>query len=155
INTALKNAQIGPAVKSGREAAVKVVGLMRDTIETLPPQKVIDVYVAKKKKPKDMWPDLKGKTIEVCATGCKFLAMLWESAWAAGNGRAIPDSELKAIPTDTLMKMYGPEKKDTFARSMWLDDMVKAGIGVVGSGGTKKSSGKSPAKRAARAPART
>lgn len=127
VNKGAGKWKASPQVKNGKEAARAVVGLMRETFAALPPAKILDVFDAVGKKPKAMWPDLKQKTIATFVRGSLNLAMLWESAWKQGNGDKIASSKLAAIPTGALMNLYND---DNFVKSMWLDEMVQAGLGL-------------------------
>jgi hypothetical protein len=127
VNAELAGWKAKPSVKGGAAAAVATVGIMRNTIQTLPPQEVIDVFKATKADTKKMWEKLGPKTVKCIARGCKTLAQLWESAWKEGKGSKIPKTKLKAIRPSILKGLY--ERKD-FVESMWLDEMVKAGVGI-------------------------
>src|SRR6185503_5704058 len=127
VNAELGGWKAKPRVQGGAAAAVATVGIMRNTIQTLPPQEVIDVFKATKADTKKMWEKLGPRTVKCIARGCKTLAELWESAWKEVKGSKIPKTKLKAIKPSTLKGLY--ERKD-FVESMWLDEMVKAGIGI-------------------------
>lgn len=104
-----------------KEAAKAVIALMNQTVKNLPPLTVVQVWAAQSGAGKfdRMWDALKGKTIENIANGCHTLATLWESAWSAGNGAAIPDSKLKEQDRGQLQKRYSTK---TFAQSFKLGD---------------------------------
>jgi hypothetical protein len=55
-----------------------------------------------------MWAKLGGRTTDVMVEGARALAMVWDSAWAAGGG---PDLSADAIPqqainADTMRELY-------------------------------------------------
>ena len=76
-------------VKTGYEAALKTITLMRSTFSKLPPQDLLDTYlgIGKNEKPADvLWRQFGRKTISAMQSGTHLLAVLWESAWLAGEG---------------------------------------------------------------------
>jgi hypothetical protein len=127
VNKAVGAWKASPQVKSGKEAAGAIVGLMRDTFKAVPPDTIIDAYNAAGQKPKAMWPALKQDTIAAFVRGTQNLAMLWESAWRQGGGDKIAPNKLGPIATDKLMSLYNDRN---FVKSFWLDEMVAAGIGL-------------------------
>jgi hypothetical protein len=100
---------------------------MRETYATLPPLDIIEVY-RESSGPKAMWSPLKDRTVKCFVKGSQNLAVLWESAGKEGNGSKVPNSKLVKVDTDTLKGFYNDRE---FAKAMWLDDMVEAGIGIV------------------------
>ena len=109
---------IGPASK---DAAVRVVKLMKKTFQNLKPEEVIDSWkaAAGSGKYNKMWADLGTQTVKNIAEGSKVMAILWQSAWINGNGNQIADSELKEISKQKLMDLYNLK---TFAESFRLKD---------------------------------
>jgi hypothetical protein len=77
-------------VQTGREAAIATIKLMRDTFKALPPAKIVQAYVNVGKGGKaastKLWSLFGRQTIGVMQDGTHLLAVLWESAWAAGGG---------------------------------------------------------------------
>ena len=106
---------------TGKDAAVRVIQLMKKTIQSLPPEDVITSWknAAGQGKYDKMWADLGTRTIKNIAEGCKVMAILWQSAWTAGNGSSIKDTDLKEITQQKLMSLYN---KKTFAESFRLRD---------------------------------
>jgi hypothetical protein len=112
-------------VTTGQQAAVATVALMDRSAKRIPPPTLIDAYIAlgggKSAAVIDgLWSKFGTKTVEVMADGANVLAMLWDSAWAAGGGGAIPQSKLKAVPTARLMTLY---KNHDFVPSLDLDSI--------------------------------
>jgi len=109
---------IGP---SSKDAAIRVIKLMKKTNQTLKPEEVIDSWKAAAGTGKydKMWADLGTQTIKNIAEGSKVMAILWQSAWINGNGNQIADSELKEISKQKLMSLYN---RKTFAESFRLRD---------------------------------
>ena len=105
----------------GAGAAWEIVHLMRASIATLPPSAIIAAFddVAGTGRIAHMYEVLGDRTITCLAAGVRTLARLWASAWYEGDGAAIPDSQLVAIPTATLMAMY---ENKAFVPSFELDD---------------------------------
>lgn len=104
-----------PAIKSGHDAAVRTVELMRETLRLLPPEEITSKYKEwsqdhpKREVSKLMWEAFGERTIEVMALGCRTLADLWEAAWQnarVDEGNRIADSELVAVNEDRLTEIY-------------------------------------------------
>ncbi|CPZ41563.1 Uncharacterised protein [Mycobacteroides abscessus] len=57
------------------------------------------------------------------ADSARTLAMIWDSAWAAGNGDKIKKSALQAIPHDRLRELY---QQRQFVESLDLDHVETA-----------------------------
>ena len=104
-----------------KEAAQRVITLMNETVKRLPPLTVVDVWAGESGRGKydRMWDALGAKTIKNIAQGCYTLAVLWESAWRAGNGTAIAQGKLRAIDPADLQKRYNNK---AFAPSYKLGD---------------------------------
>jgi hypothetical protein len=94
-------------IEDGFTAAVRVVGLMRDTFKLLPPTDIVEAYLHFKGKRKDradyMWKKFGAKTIKAMQAGTHLLAVLWESAWAQGDG----ESNVRATTTVTKDQAMG------------------------------------------------
>lgn len=127
LNEALKKKKAKADVSSGHEAAVSVVELMRQTIKTLPPERLVEVYPIKplSQTPSEraavLWENFKEETIKCIAAGCVRLASLWESAWVDGDGdENIKQSDLKTISPKALQKLYQDEE---FLESRKLGEM--------------------------------
>jgi hypothetical protein len=77
-------------VGSGRDAAILTIKLMRNTFKSVPPAKIVQAYIDVGKSGKTasakLWSLFGKKTIGVMQDGAHLLALLWESAWAVGNG---------------------------------------------------------------------
>jgi len=127
VNRALVGWKAVAGIQSGHEAAVQTIELMRGTHQDLPPLEIIETY-NQCDRPRDMWPTLAKKTIACSARGCRNLANLWESAWKEGKGSAVAVGKLGPISTEKLRDLYGNKE---FVKAMWLDDMIRAGIGVL------------------------
>jgi len=76
----------------GKAAAVATVKLMRTTIGRLPPMDIVEAYVAHTSAdgpmPDYLWKQFGAATIKAMVDGTHLLAVVWESAWVAGNGEA-------------------------------------------------------------------
>lgn len=109
---------IGP---SGKEAAKLVLKLMKRVHTNLPPVEICDSYSdnAGKGRTAAMWKDLGSRTIENVADGCNIMAVLWQSAWVAGNGKNIPKSKLVSMSQAKLKKLY---ETKTFVQSYKMTD---------------------------------
>jgi hypothetical protein len=111
---------------SNRIAADKVVELMLKTFDILPPKQIVDRFkkVSPNQKPKPianaLWQSFGNQTIAVMANSCRYLAMLWESAWKEGGGtRAAARTGL--VPKNELVKLYSNR---SFLESCTLSDII-------------------------------
>jgi hypothetical protein len=83
-----------PTIEGHHDAASSVVGLMLKTFDILPPGDIVKRFkkVSDGQKPKPianaLWQSFNTETIEVMANSCRYLAMLWQSAWKEGRGTA-------------------------------------------------------------------
>lgn len=112
-----------PFVASGKEAAQAIIDLMDRSARKVPPKKLVDAFVkaggTKTVAVYDkLWDKFGDGTIAIMADGARVLAMIWESAWRAGNGNQIPESKLKALRKDTLAGLY---RDPNFVPSLDLD----------------------------------
>jgi hypothetical protein len=127
MKAAIKKAKPLPLIKGGRAAREAAVALMRSTFNTITPAAIIKEYrTAQKKglKPKPasqaLWDAFGADTITLVATGSRYLAMLWDSAWKEGGGKSA-----KAVKY-TQKKLEGIYQPRTFLRSLTLK-----GVGAV------------------------
>jgi len=103
-------------IQGGQQAGYAAVELARRCRNGIHPIQVVEAYGAlvlagkKSEAPAKLWAKFGTKTIKVMADGCKTLAMLWDSAWAEGNGDLIPNTQLKLISTTKLRALY--ERQD-------------------------------------------
>jgi len=91
LNALAKTPKVKAAqrVTNGFEAAVAVVGLMSRTFATIPPRALVDAFVQHPGSAgrAQFMQDRFGKdTIKVMKDGTHLIAVLWESAWLAGQG---------------------------------------------------------------------
>jgi len=117
--TKITNAElIGP---NGKDASLRIIELMRETVTNFPPMEVLESWRNAKGRGKydKMWGDLKVKTAATIANGAHTLAILWQSAWKHGNGDAIPVNKLAALNQTDLMNLY---MNPDFVKSFTLDD---------------------------------
>jgi len=98
-------------IQGGNAAAIAMVELMRSTYTTLPPQELIDVYnTIDDKKQRQvaadiLWDHFKDQTVTVLFDACRYLALLWESAWEEGDGDTTMNN-LGEIDQDALKALY-------------------------------------------------
>jgi hypothetical protein len=81
---------------------------MRQTVRTLPPEKVLDVFseAPSGNRLGHMWDLLGKKTITCMAGGCLRMASLWASAWREGGGSKVPNTKLGTVDQQELMDLY-------------------------------------------------
>lgn len=108
-------------VKTGREAARAAFHLMDRTFKTTDPRTIYETFrdAGGEKKASNaidpMWNRFRDGTLRNMANGCATLAMLWESAWLAGKGKA-PANPAAFKPGD-LRTIY---RKPKFLKSYSL-----------------------------------
>ncbi|WP_223843344.1 hypothetical protein [Sinorhizobium fredii] len=77
-------------ITTGFEAAQLTVAMMRKTFTTIPPMAIVREFGSFAGKPKEraehLWTKFGTKTIKNMQSGAHLLAVLWESAWAVGDG---------------------------------------------------------------------
>lgn len=91
-------AKAGPVKKddlvtNGFEAAKATIALMRRTFSAIPPMDIVNAYVAtgggQSAAVSDaLWAKFRKPTLAVMTEGTYLLAVLWESAWKQGGGKA-------------------------------------------------------------------
>lgn len=101
-------------IQTGIEAAKATIGMMRMVFERIPPRKIVQFYIDSDAKPKqlaeDMWEQFGEGTVECMQKGVHLLAVLWQSAWVAGNGdQTVSASALKALTQQKAMKICQDE----------------------------------------------
>ncbi len=105
-------------IKDGYTAAQQVVELMRRTFTTLPPADIVQAYIDYTGKSKNLakylWDKFGEQTISVMRDGTHLVAVLWESAWANGDGNTNLNSN-KIFKTDEVM---GKCQDATFLESL-------------------------------------
>jgi hypothetical protein len=96
---------------TGKEVARSTVELMDKVAHILPPMTILDSYEkagagTRQATLNAMWEDLGEETAKVMALGARYLAMLWESAWVAGDGDEIAPAKLKELDPDDVRHRY-------------------------------------------------
>jgi hypothetical protein len=114
-----------PTMKTGEEAARKLVDLMIATFKRLSPEDIIQTYQqghSKDDRAARLWAAYQDQTLDNMAECCTYLASLWESAWLVAKAeQLIPDSQLVAFDYRTqLWPKYRPQ---SFFPSVGLADM--------------------------------
>jgi hypothetical protein len=112
-------------VGTGREAAIATIGLMRNTFKALPPAKIVQAYANIGKGGKvassKLWSLFGRQTVGVMQDGTHLLAVLWESAWTAGEGERHV-TRRSALSTDEAMNIV---KDDKFLPSLTIGQIGK------------------------------
>jgi hypothetical protein len=94
---------------TGKDAAKAVIRLMRKvSTQILSPEEIIDVFDETDGNGRiaNMWDKLGVRTIRSIAEGTINVALFWESAWQAGSGDQLANSQLVKIDEDDLMALY-------------------------------------------------
>jgi hypothetical protein len=125
--------------KSGHDAAVATVDVMRTAFETISVDAIIDTYVRDKTR---LWELFGGKTVQLLAEGARSLAMVWESAWKHSANKI---TDLGPVDLDTLADLY---EDRSWAKSMTLDEIGPTLLGgpVAPAAAGKLAERKKPAK---------
>ncbi|GKT33911.1 hypothetical protein ADUPG1_002697, partial [Aduncisulcus paluster] len=128
IPTALTSLGDVDLVDDGQHAALATVELMDRSAKRLAPTQLIDAFVALGGKPvvatqDGLWAQFGEQTGILMADSARTLAMIWDSAWAAGGGDKIKKSALQAIPQDQLRELY---QQPQFVESLDLDHVESA-----------------------------
>src|SRR6185369_12272238 len=121
INQELGGKKAKPDVVGGHSAAAAVIELMRQTVTTLPPEKIVHAFPLEGTPGAQatvLWNQFKHETITCIVLGCIRLASFWESAWKEGQGDHIDPNKLVKITPSKLQKLY---QRETFLQSLPLD----------------------------------
>jgi hypothetical protein len=117
-----------PAPKTGFDAAVATVDLMRRTFHQIQPADLVDAFI----KNKDLWKLFGKDTVEVIAGGVRTLRAIWQGAWNAGGGdNQVAVASMGAADHQDLIPLY--------LCKTWMPSMSLATIGQVLTGGTSGS----------------
>jgi hypothetical protein len=131
VNNLLNGVQIDPnSIRSGFDAAKATLGLMYDAQKRLPPKKIIaadDPTLQKPARAQRLWNNtlVRKATIESLAQSVKVLATMWQAAWKAGGGNALPAGSLVKFEEKDLNAIYRHEA--SFLKSLSLDEMASSG----------------------------
>src|SRR5581483_9504821 len=83
--------QLTANVETGKGAAVRVIQLMKQTFQSIPPADLVATY-SQGHNAQDrldrMWNDFGEKTMDNMLEGCRGLAEIWQSAWRVGIAKA-------------------------------------------------------------------
>ncbi|MDB6056994.1 MAG: hypothetical protein JWO95_838, partial [Verrucomicrobiales bacterium] len=120
--------QFTGSIQSGHDAATAVIKLMWEAQQRLSPQKIIDADdpdLSAKKRAEALWKNdaIRKPTITSLAQSVQVLAALWTAAWKAGNGNALPSSQIVQFSEDDLQDVYRDRK---FVPALSLDQMVRS-----------------------------
>jgi hypothetical protein len=142
----------GTLVPGGRAAAIATVDLMKQTFATIHPKEICDAYDAalengsSKSEILDMlFTTFGDRTVEVMSFGCRHLALLWERAWAEGDGSANIEDLTASKPSD-LARIYN---KHNFVQSFLLTEIGDQLAGRVRSASTVRNPKPTKRKKAA------
>jgi hypothetical protein len=111
LNRRLRRTRVRPsfAGQGGKGAAIRVIQLMRETVQRIPPEAICNAYNQEHSpaaRSNRLWNDFGEATMDSLVEGIKCLGDIWESAWQEGGGNQIAQSRLRAISTDTLSRIY-------------------------------------------------
>lgn len=118
VNDALSSAKL-QSIQSGRDAGWATVELMRRSVASLPPEKLIATYLAHSGKERiaALWDEHGQATLERMADGATALASMWQGAWILGGGSKIAKTKLVAVNKNSLRTRY---ENRAFAPSVYL-----------------------------------
>jgi hypothetical protein len=108
-------------VSSGFEAARAVVALMRQTVMAIPPMDIVNAVISfdggGKARAEFMWTKFGDRTLNVMKGGTHLLAVLWESAWALGQG----ETQVKSVAALSQAKAMSICQRPDFLPSVTID----------------------------------
>jgi hypothetical protein len=112
-----------PPITNGREAAYATVTLMAQVAAILPPSKLCDEYIrlgggSSAHVVDGLWTAFEKETAQVMGVGARYLAAIWDAAYAAA--KAPLPAQAGAIPEATLAAIY---QDKTFVPSLWLSQI--------------------------------
>lgn len=112
-------------VGSGHAAARAIVKLMDQVADIIAPLELCEAYQSLGASPTvptltGLWSRFGDRTAQVMALGIRTLAMIWQSAWAVGQGNKIPAGDLVTISDKVLRRHYNDRN---FVRSLALDEI--------------------------------
>jgi hypothetical protein len=115
-----------PLLENGQAVAVAIFDLMDRTAAALPPVDIVDAYIAtgggkSRRVTNELWAQFGTATATAMADGAKTLALVWDSAWAAGDGNRFKKSALGPADKIRLKTLYEDKK---FVPSLVLDDIA-------------------------------
>src|SRR5262249_17263561 len=107
-------------VKDGRGAALATLKTMADVAGILAPRRLIEKYEetfsSDTSHVQGLWDAFSSETGKVMALGARTLAMIWDAAWAAGQG----DTDHGHIEPDILRTHY---EDVNFLRSVTVNEI--------------------------------
>jgi hypothetical protein len=113
----------GELITNGFEAAQKTIDMMRNVFKQIPPLKMVQTYIGVGKGGQAasdaLWKAYGQKTVDVMKQGSHLVAVLWESAWAVGDGETKVKS-LQPLTQDQAMAIVGDPD---FLPSMMVDQI--------------------------------
>ena len=112
-----------PLCKNGNDIAKATIELMDQAARVLPPMTILDSFEKagagnNHTTLNAMWDDMSDETAQLLALGARYLAMLWDSAWAQGKGSDISSAERTERKSDEVRTCYIDK---TFVPSLTLD----------------------------------
>lgn len=114
-------------VRSGRAAAAATVALMRETLGSTPPSRLVSAYASAIESDRSqtraadaLWAKFGAGTVANMAAGAATLAMLWDAAWTSGSRARKVTGEEAAFSESSLKKLY---VRKTFLPSYDLDEI--------------------------------
>jgi hypothetical protein len=112
-----------PPITNGREAAYATVTLIAQVAAILPPSKLCDEYIrlgggSSAHVVDGLWTAFEKETAQVMGVGARYLAAIWDAAYAAA--KAPLPAQAGAIPEATLAAIY---QDKTFVPSLWLSQI--------------------------------
>ncbi len=117
-------------IASGHDAAVATVRLMHESQARLAPQDIVDAddaTLTQRERAERLWANqtIQDATIASLAGSVRLLAALWATAWAKGNGDALPPAKIKLYSESALEQVC--RQHTTFVPSLSLEEMVNSG----------------------------
>jgi hypothetical protein len=100
-----------PLCKTGKDTALAVLKLMDTAAGIVKPMDLLEAFEAAGASSNQstlnaLWSEFGDATASLILEGARTLAMVWESAWLAGKGKAISAGKLKTLSQDDLRDKY-------------------------------------------------
>jgi hypothetical protein len=117
----------GNGIHRGHDAGMAILKLIHKTQARLSPTAIIaadDPSLSQSKRAQALWddPQVRTATIAALADSVKLLANLWTSAWRAGGGESVAQTELTRFSEASLQHLY---RSDEFLPAFSLQAMAE------------------------------
>jgi hypothetical protein len=129
-NKSAVNKEMIIEIKTGQDAAFAVLKLMQATQSDIPPVNLVNAFktakAAKKNMSEELYSEFGEKTVLIIARGCRYLAAIWDAAWAKGKlGTKFKKADLVKKDPDALIALYRDPKNLPSMQLGTIDGILK------------------------------